>query len=93
MTSHTTEREDHLNAWLAIVKGEYQEMPGLQLTRQQVRKLWGLDEATCDALLERLLKAHFLRITSNGCYVLDDEAPGGCPSAHRTTDPRMLPCG
>jgi hypothetical protein len=40
--------------WLQIIQGEYLEMPGLQLTKPQVQRLWGLDPATCDALLDTL---------------------------------------
>lgn len=67
-----TEQEAHLNDWLTLIQGEYREMPGLRLTRCQVRKMWGLDSGTCDSLLERLQTARFLRLTSDGCYVLDD---------------------
>jgi hypothetical protein len=37
--------------WLQIIRGEFQEVPGLHLTRPQVQRLWDLDAATCDALL------------------------------------------
>ena len=33
------------------VFGEFVEMPGLQLTRPQARRLWGLDDETCAVLL------------------------------------------
>jgi hypothetical protein len=66
-----TEREDQLDAWLNLIKGEYQEMPGLHLTKRQVRRMWSLDDSMCDALLQRLQTAHFLKITADGCYVLD----------------------
>ena len=33
--------------WLPIIRAEYLEFPGMQLTRAQVRRLWNLDEATC----------------------------------------------
>jgi len=69
-----TERGAELSCWLSVVKGEYREMPGLQLTKPQVRRLWGLDPATCDALLETLEASRFLRITPDGCYVLFDSA-------------------
>jgi hypothetical protein len=46
-------------------------MPGLQLTRSQFRRLWGLEDQTCDTVLEQLLAAHFLRQTAQGQYVLD----------------------
>ena len=83
MTTPMTEREGQLNTWLTIIKGEYQEMPGLHLTKRQVRRLWGLDEPMCDALLDRLQHLRFLRITPDGCYVLNDGAPGACAGARR----------
>jgi hypothetical protein len=57
--------------WLRVVQAEYLEMPGLQLTKPQIRRLWGLEPDTCDALLEQLLAAHFLRRTLRDAYVLD----------------------
>jgi hypothetical protein len=54
--------------WLQIIRGEYSEIPGLQLTRKQVQRLWGLDPLTCDALLETLVDVRFLRRTENGSY-------------------------
>ena len=47
--------------WLHIVRGEFQEIPGLHLTKPQVQRLWGLDAATCDELLDSLMR--FLRRT------------------------------
>ena len=59
---------------LHLVQAEFLEMPGLQLTRAQVRRLWGLEDQTCDTVLEQLLAAHFLRQTAQGQYVLDGPA-------------------
>jgi hypothetical protein len=61
--------------WVHLVKAEYLEMPGLQLTRPQVRRLWALEERTCDAVLNELVATHFLRQTARDAYVLD--APRG----------------
>ncbi len=55
---------------LDIVRGEYREMPGLRLTRRQAQRLWALDTATCDALLDALESARFLRRTRDGEYAL-----------------------
>jgi hypothetical protein len=73
MTELPTQIEDQLNTWLTIIQGEFQEMPGLHLTKRQVKKLWGLEESMCDVLLERLQNVHFLRMTSDGRYVLEDQ--------------------
>ena len=45
---------------LRRVQGEFMEMPGLRLTEAQARRLWGLDEASCVALLGALVDAKFL---------------------------------
>jgi hypothetical protein len=58
--------------WLQIVRGEFQEIPGLLLTKRQVQRLWGLDAATCDLLLSELVRRHFLKRTSNGMYARAD---------------------
>jgi hypothetical protein len=54
------------------VRGEYLEMPGLQLTISQARRLWGLDEETCSALLTALIEQHFLLRTVAGTHVRRD---------------------
>jgi hypothetical protein len=54
------------------VRGEYDESPGLSLTRGQVRRLWNLDAAVCDAVLEHLTKDGFLRQNSRNMFVRDD---------------------
>ena len=54
---------------LRRVQGEYMEMPGLCLTEAQARRLWGLDEASCDALLSALVDAKFLFRTRGGSFM------------------------
>ena len=58
--------------WLQIVRAEYLEIPGLRLTKPQVQRLWGLDQATCDALLAALIDGKFLRRTRQDAYVRAD---------------------
>ena len=53
-----------------VVQAEYLEIPGLRLTKPQVQRLWGLDPSTCDALLDALVAAQFLRCNHRGAYVL-----------------------
>ena len=55
--------------WLQIIRGEFAEVPGLHLTRQQFQRLWGLDCDTCDTLLDVLVDQKFLRQTSDQGYV------------------------
>ena len=55
---------------LRVVQAEYLEIPGLHLTKPQVRRLWALDPVTCDALLDALVASQFLRCNHCGAYVL-----------------------
>ena len=62
-------REETLLDWLHLIRAEYHEMPGLHLTKRQVQRLWNLDATTCEAVLETLETARFLRRTHTGAYV------------------------
>ena len=55
--------------WVRIVRGEYLEIPGLNLSRLQVQQMWGLGDVTCRAVLNILVEERFLRLTSKGRYV------------------------
>jgi hypothetical protein len=55
---------------LRVVQAEYLEIPGLNLTKPQVQRLWALDPLTCDALLDALVASQFLRCNHRGAYVL-----------------------
>ena len=85
-----TERDADLNLWTSLIKGEYQEMPGLQLTRAQVRRMWGLTESDCERVLGALQAASFLRLTRRGCYVLAGSERGDAMTA---TPPVMRHAG
>jgi hypothetical protein len=54
---------------LRRVQGEYLEMPGLRLTAAQAQRLWGLDRAACDAVLDALVHAKFLVRRSDGAFL------------------------
>ncbi len=45
-------------------RAEYEEMPGLCLTREQARRLWGLDSDSCDRVLATLVASGYLSITN-----------------------------
>ena len=51
------------------VRGEFNEMPGLQLTIAQASRLWGLDQAACRRVIDALVDAAFLRWTPAGTVV------------------------
>lgn len=55
---------------MALIQTEYREMPGLLLTKPQVRRMWGLDVPTCDAVLESLEREKFLKRTPDQAYIL-----------------------
>ena len=56
-------------ATLRRVQGEFLEMPGLRLTEAQARRLWGLDAASCAALLGALVDSKFLFRTRDGAFM------------------------
>jgi len=59
---------------LRRVQGEFLEMPGLRLTEAQARRLWGLDQASCAALLSALVEANFLFRTRDGAFMRVEHA-------------------
>ena len=76
-----------------IVHAEFQEMPGLRLTRQQAQRLWGLDPATCADLLSALVDAGFLTLMPDGHFarVGDGEAVTRHPTLKTAARPPIRP--
>ena len=70
---------------VARVRGEYREMPGLRLTFAQACRLWQLDTATCEVVIETLLKEKFLARTKDGAFVglTLDERPAPVEATRR----------
>lgn len=58
-----------ISALLLRIRNEYREMPGLNLTEAQARRLWTLDPNTCRVVLTMLLEQRFLRRTASGTYI------------------------
>ena len=54
---------------LMRIRMEYVEMPGLQLTGGQARRLWNLDQSTCENILATLVDERFLTLTAGGSYL------------------------
>jgi hypothetical protein len=54
---------------ISRICGEYLEMPGLGLKREQARRLWHVDDEFCGELLDSLVESRFLRRRSDGRYV------------------------
>lgn len=59
----------HATTLFERVQGEFNEMPGLQLTLAQAARLWGLDDAACRRVIDALVDAAFLRWTPAGTIV------------------------
>ena len=51
------------------IRGEFREMPGLQLTLGQAQRLFGLDPAACRHVIDTLVESSFLRWTASGTIV------------------------
>ena len=70
--------------YLARIRSEYHEMPGLKLTAAQASRFWNLGPEESRVALETLVEARILWRTSDGHYVLLSDSPGvGRPSPHR----------
>ena len=55
-------KDDSIDARLVErVLGEYREMPGLALTIEQARRLWGCDAITCQRIVDVLVERQVLR--------------------------------
>ncbi|HEY9462309.1 MAG TPA: hypothetical protein VIR54_04425 [Vicinamibacterales bacterium] len=62
----------HARALVDRVRGEFNEMPGLQLTIPQAARLLGIEHDTCRDVIDTLVAAAFLRRTSSGTVVRTD---------------------
>jgi len=51
------------------IRDEYQNMPGLKLTREQACRLWAVNNETCDAAIDALLEEGFLHTTGTGKFI------------------------
>src|SRR4051812_29697635 len=60
---------------LERVRAEYLEMPGMKLRAEQVQRLCGIEAPMCKLVLDALVKAEFLLLTSDGSYVRLTEGP------------------
>ena len=56
--------------WLRLIEAEYKEMPGLSLSKAQMRRFWGLEPYLCDALVDALVTARVLTQTVRDTYVV-----------------------
>ena len=70
MVLESSTRADGIDDWLRRIRAEYLEMPGLNLTKPQIQRLWRLEPQVCDSVLDTLVGRRFLRQTPRGAYVL-----------------------
>jgi hypothetical protein len=54
------------------VRAEFVEMPGLSLTVRQASRLFGLDQDVCRVVVDRLVRADFLRWSATGAVARGD---------------------
>ena len=59
----------HARTLVDRVRGEFNEMPGLQLTIPQAARLLGIEQDACKDVIESLVASSFLRRTSAGTVV------------------------
>jgi hypothetical protein len=58
--------------WIARVRAEYLDMPGLSLTKSQMCRLWWFDAQTCETVVQALVASGFLHRRANQTYVRAD---------------------
>jgi len=58
------------NRLINRARGEFAEMPGLRLNLRQAQRLWGLDAASCEEVLDALVEEGVLTRTRDYAYVL-----------------------
>lgn len=57
------------------VRGEFMEMPGLQVNVRQAQRLWGLESTCCEAILNTLVDTGFLTPTRGEAFALRRNRP------------------
>jgi hypothetical protein len=70
---------------LERLRAEYREMPGMRLRLEQVQRLCGIEQPLCKLALEALVEAKFLRLESDGAYVLFGSVRGISGARGRST--------
>jgi hypothetical protein len=54
------------------IRAEFMEMPGLRLTLAQATRLWRLEPAICQEIIDTLVDSRFLRRTEGGMVMRAD---------------------
>jgi hypothetical protein len=58
--------------WVRVVQSEFDEMPGLHLSKRQAQRLWNLDAKSTDVIFNALEASNFLRRMPNDVYTRAD---------------------
>lgn len=66
--AYAVPRKPDIEAVVASVRREFDEMPGLTLTAEQARRLWALEPRVCGVVLDRLVRSGYLCQTETGHY-------------------------
>ena len=61
--------EDSIADLLALIRAEYDEMPGLHLTPAQVCRLFGIEPHTGKTVMRMLVEAGVLTRTATGAFI------------------------
>ena len=64
-----------LAALLQLVREEYRKMPGLELTKPQAMRLFGVAPSVCAAMFRALVMEDFLSRTGDGLFVRSTTSP------------------
>ncbi len=65
---HAIRSTNEVEAVVATVRQEFDEMPGLTLTADQARRLWALEPRVCGVVLDLLVESGYLCQTAAGRY-------------------------
>jgi hypothetical protein len=76
----------HHQALIERIKAEFLEMPGLRLNVAQAQRLYGVEQALCQAILNTLVDAGFLRVNTDGTYTRLSEGRDGADRARAGDD-------
>jgi response regulator of citrate/malate metabolism len=57
------------------IRAEYEEMPGMSLTLDQVVRLCGIERSKCRRVLDTLVATEFLSLRSDGAYARRIDEP------------------
>jgi hypothetical protein len=76
-----------LQSGIERIRAEYQEMPGLRLTPDQVARLCGVERSSCEQLLEALVDTRYLERSTDGRYARPTETRNTRPDVEEWRRP------